>query len=304
MRVVVAGGTGFIGRALCRRLVEDGVSTVALTRNAQRGRQVLGDRVAVAQWDGRTPEGWADRLENADAVVNLVGENIGRARWDEAHLRRILQSRLDAVRAISDAIARAGSKPRVVIQGSAVGYYGNRGQEPLDETSAPGSGFLAGVVQRVEDGAGEMRSLGVRLVLARTGVVLGREAGMLPRLVRPFKFFLGGPPGDGKQWISWVHLEDEVGALRFLLERDDLEGPFNLTAPEPVRMKEFCGALGEALHRPSWLSTPAFALRLLFGRRMADEILLGGARVVPTRLRDAGYEYRFPRVDAALRNLL
>ena len=120
----------------------------------------------------------------------------------------------------------------------------------------------------------------------------------------PFRFFVGGPPGDGKQWISWVHLEDEVGALRFLLERDDLEGPFNLTAPEPVRMNDFCRALGEVVRRPSWLSTPAFALRLLFGREMADEVLLGGARVPPRRLSDAGYEYRFPRIEAALQSLL
>jgi len=304
VRVVVAGGTGFIGRALCRRLAEEGMEPVALTRNAEKGKQVLGDRVTVAEWDARTPEGCVEWLENADAVVNLVGENIGRGRWDEEHRRRILGSRVGAVRAISGAMARARNTPGVFVQGSAVGYYGVRGDERLDETSAPGSGFLAGVVRSVEEAAGEIGTLGVRLVFARTGVVLGRGAGMLPRLVRPFRFFVGGPPGDGKQWIPWVHLEDEVGALRFLLERDDLEGPFNLTAPEPVRMRDFCRALGRAVRRPSWLSTPAFALRLLFGRDMADEVLLGGARVLPKRLSDAGYEYRSPRIEAALQSLL
>jgi len=304
MRVIVAGGTGFIGKALCRSLAGAGMDVTVLSRGGPEGRAAGDDRVRTVRWDARTPEGWEESLERADAVVNLVGENIGGGRWNREHKERILASRVQAARAIVRAITQAQNKPKVMIQGSAVGYYGDRGDECLDETSDSGSGFLPGVVRQVEEAAEEVRSLGVRLVLARTGVVLGRHAGMLPRLMRPFRFFVGGPPGSGKQWVSWVHIDDEVGALRFLLERADLSGLFNLTAPGAVRMGEFCRALGEIMGRPSRLRTPAFLLRLLFGREMADEILLGGARVEPKRLVDAGYSFAFPQVGDALRNLL
>lgn len=302
-RVVVAGGTGFIGRALCARMAEAGYEVVALSRSPGRAGQVLGDRARIAEWDARNPTGWVQWVDGARAVVNLTGENIGSGRWNEEHKRRILESRVDAARAVVRAIERAHQKPSVLVQGSAVGYYGHRGDEPLNESSTPGAGFLAGVVRTVEEAAGSVRLLGVRLVLARTGVVLGRGGGMLARIMPLFRFFVGGPVGSGKQWVPWVHLGDEVGAIRFLVERGDLDGPFNLCAPDAVRMNEFCRAIGRGIGRPSWLPVPAFALRLIFGD-MADEVMLASTRVLPERLVEAGYEFRFPDLGIALDDVL
>ena len=302
MRVVVAGGTGFIGRALCRALAEEGREVVVLSRRASKAVRVVGEGVRHVEWDARTPDGWGREIESAAAIVNLVGENIGAGRWNEAHKRRILQSRVGAARAIVEAVRLATRRPGVVVQGSAVGYYGARGDEPLEESSAAGDGFLAGVVREVEAAASGLGSVGVRSVLARTGVVLGHGGGMIPRLMKPFRYFVGGAPGGGRQWVSWVHLEDEVRALLFLMERTDLEGAFNLTAPAPERMADLCRSLGRAMHRPSWLPIPAFVLRLAFGE-MADEVMLSGARVLPRRLLGAGFSFRYPDLPSTLADL-
>ena len=301
MRVIILGATGFIGRTLSQSLVEEGYEVIALTRSQNRGREILGDQVKIVEWDGKSAEGWEKYVEGAYAIVNLIGENLASGRWTKERKKSILESRLKAGKAVSMAIQLAQSKPKVVIQASAIGYYGSRSDEILDESSDPGEGFLSEVTVKWEDSTKEIEPQ-VRRVIIRTGPVLGCEGGILSRLIRPFRFFVGGPPGSGKQWFSWIHLDDEVGAIRFLMEREDLQGVFNLTAPEQLMMKDFYHTLGKAMGRPSWLPVPGFVLRLLFGE-MAQETILSGQKVVPMRLMKAGYEFVYPKAEAALEEI-
>lgn len=302
MRVIVTGATGLIGRALCRELHGD-YEVIALSRNAEKARESVGDLARVVRWDAKTPAGWDHEVDGARAVINLAGENLGCGRWNQTRKSRILQSRLDSTKAIIEAVKRLRNKPKVIILASAVGYYGPRQDEPLDETASPGEGFLAGVCRQMEGFADQIEALGVRCVVIRTGVVLGRGGGALARLVRPFRFYLGGHLGNGRQWFSWISLEDEVAAIRFLMENEHLRGVFNLTAPQPVTMKEFCRILGKGLNRPVWLSVPAFAARLALGE-MADEMLLSGQRVLPGRLLAAGFKFKYPDLEKALSGLV
>ncbi|MCM0755731.1 TIGR01777 family oxidoreductase [Desulfovibrio aminophilus] len=296
MRVFIAGGSGFIGTALCRALVRAGHAPVVLTRGTPRA---LPPGVSAVGWNGRDGEGWAHLLERDSAVVNLAGENIAAGRWTPERKERILQSRLDAGRAVADAVSRAPEAPRVLVQASAVGWYGPRGPELLDESAAPGQGFLAEVCRRWEESSAAVEALGTRRCVIRTGLVLG-PGGALARMLPAFRFFLGGPLGDGRQGVSWIHLDDEAQAIRFLIETEDCSGPYNLTAPDPVDSRAFAKALGRALGRPSRLPAPAFALRLLLGE-MASEVLLSGQFVRPTRLLSAGYRFQRPDIDGALR---
>ena len=298
MRVMITGATGFIGRALCVALHRD-YDIIALSRRVDRARQSIGHIATVVGWDAKTPAGWKDQAEDASAIINLAGENVGSGRWNEKRKSRILQSRLDSTGAVIDAVKELENKPNVVILASAIGYYGSRRDEQLDETSKPGEGFLANVCQQVESRAEEIESLGVRCIILRTGIVLGQNGGALAKLAQPFRFFLGGHLGSGDQWFSWISLDDEISAIRFLMEHEPLRGAFNLTAPQPVTMKEFCATLGKVLHRPSWMHVPAFILRLALGE-MADGMLLSGQRVLPKRLLDAGFEFRYPEVEKAL----
>jgi hypothetical protein len=302
MRVIITGATGFIGRALCQELGRD-YEVIALSRNAESAQQSIGDAAKVVQWDARTPAGWDRDADGAHAIINLAGENLASGRWSQARKSRILQSRLDAVKAVVETVKRLHNKPKVVILASAIGYYGPRQDEQLDEASTPGEGFLANVCRQVEHSAEEFENLGVRCVVIRTGVVLGRGGGALPRLILPFRLYLGGHLGSGGQWFSWISLKDEVAAIRFLVENEHLRGVFNLTAPKPVTMKEFCQILGKVLNRPAWLNVPAFAARLALGE-MADEMLLSGQRVLPTRLQAAGFKFRYPDLEKALSDIL
>jgi len=302
MRVIITGATGFIGRALCRELCRD-YEVIALSRNAEGARQSIGDPAKVVQWDARTPTGWDREADGARAIISLAGENVACGRWTQARKSRILQSRLDAAKAVVEAVKRLQNKPKVVILASAVGYYGPRQDEQLDEDSAPGEGFLAGVCRQVERFAEEIEGLGVRCVVIRTGVVLGRSGGALAKLAKPFRFYLGGHLGSGRQWFSWISLEDEVAAIRFLVEDERFRGVFNLTAPKPVTMKEFCQVLGKVLNRPAWLSVPGLAARLALGE-MADEMLLSGQRVLPRRLLAAGFKFKYPDLEKALGDIV
>jgi uncharacterized protein (TIGR01777 family) len=236
------------------------------------------------------------------AVVHLAGENIAAGRWTDARKRRIRESRVKSSRAVAEAIEEAADKPRVLLQGSAVGYYGPRGDEVVSEEEPPGEDFLARVCVEWEASTAGVESLGVRRAVLRTGVVLSTEGGALPKMLLPFRLFAGGPVGSGRQCFPWIHIADEVGAIRFLLENDRASGPFNLTAPEPITNRQFSRVLGEVLHRPSLLPAPAFALRLALGE-MAD-MLLNGQRAVPSQLQELGYTFRFPEAEAALRDLL
>jgi len=276
---------------------------VALSRNPKRGGESLPPQVKIVNWDARTAEGWADLADGAYAIINLAGENIGSGRWTERKKRMILESRLTAGKAVIEAVEKLENKPKVVIQASGIGYYGDRGDEVLDEFSSPDSGFLTEVAKRWEESTKKVESFGVRHVIIRTGVVLGAGGGFLSRVLLPFRLFVGGRLGSGKQWIPWIHIDDEVGVIVFLMEKEKLQGVFNLTAPNPLTSEEFFRFLGKAMRRPSWLPVPNFVLRLLLGE-MAQELILSGQRAMPKRLLDSGYDFLYPYAESALRQIL
>jgi uncharacterized protein (TIGR01777 family) len=300
-RVLIAGGTGLIGRALAAELVAAGHEVVVLSRNPQ-GAQGLPPRVRVERWDGRTAQGWGGLADGARAIINLAGENLAGGRWTAGRKHRIRRSRLDAGQAVVEAVRAAGQKPAVVVQASGIGYYGPHGDEEVTEDFPPGSDFLGRLAVEWEASTAPVEGMGVRRVVIRTGVVLSREGGALPRLVLPFRFFLGGPLGGGRQWVPWIHIADEAQAIRFLLENEAARGPYNLTAPHPVTNRELARALGRVLRRPAWLPVPAPALRLLLGEM--STVLLTGQRATPKRLLEEGFVFQFPRVESALKNLL
>lgn len=301
MRVVIAGGSGFIGQALARSFVRDGANVTVLSRTAA-GRRA-GDGIAFAPYDGKTGQGWSHLLDGADVLVNLAGENIASGYWTEARKSRILESRLDAGRAVMDALGRVSVLPSVLVQGSATGYYGDRGEIPTDEDAPNGTGFLAEVARRWEASTVGVEALGVRRVVVRTAVVLGPGGGALPRMLAPYRFFLGGPLGSGHQYFPWIHLDDEVAAIRFLIERPEAVGPYNLVAPQAVTQDMLAAAIGQVLGRPAVLRAPEAALRLMLGK-MAQELLLDGVRAVPRRLTELGFSFRFEHLTAALADCL
>lgn len=301
MRVVITGGTGLIGRALADELAARGDEVIITSRNPDRVSE-LPDGIEVAAWDGETAAQVAPLLAGAAAVVHLIGEGIADGRWTAERKRRIERSRTRSTTALVEALGAADPRPQVLLQGSAVGYYGMRGAETLTETSSAGSGFLAEVCQAWEAAGSGAEALGVRRVLLRTGVVLAQEGGALPKMALPFRFFAGGPVGSGEQWVPWIHLADEVGAMRYLLDTPSAQGRFNLVAPECVTNRELSRTLGRVLGRPSFMPAPAFAMKLALGE-MA-ELLLGSQRVEPAALVEAGYDFRFPNLEPALRDLL
>lgn len=301
MRVVITGGTGLIGRPLAAALADAGHEVVVLSRNPERATG-LAKGVQVVQWDGRTAEGWGHLADGAGAIVNLAGESIAEGRWSDERKRRIRDSRVNAGKAVVQAVQAASRKPAVVVQASAVGYYGPRGPEIVTEDAPPGKDFLAQVCIDWEASTAPVEAMGVRRAIARTGIVLSTEGGALPRMLLPFKFFAGGKLGSGQQGFPWIHIADEVAALRFLMENPAASGPFNLAAPNPPTNAEFMRAVGEAMGRPAAMPTPAFALRAAFGE-MAT-VLLDGQRAAPKRLLDLGFQFRFTDPVAALRDLL
>lgn len=302
MRIVIAGASGFIGRALCRELHRD-YQVVALSRDRHTANGAVGQYARVIEWNAQTGGTWTQEVSGAHAVINLAGENIAARRWSRSRKAGILQSRSHSTAALTDAIEVAQDRPKVFVQASAVGYYGAHGSEVLDEDAGAGTGFLAEVCRRVEIAAARAERFGVRTVIIRSGVVLGADGGALPKLMRPFRFFVGGHVGSGKQGFSWISLPDEVKAIRFLLKKTRLQGVFNLTAPEPVTMKTFCRKLGRVMGRPAWTFVPGFVLKLALGQ-MAEEALLSGQKVIPKRLSEAGFQFEHPDVESALRAIL
>lgn len=292
MRVLITGAHGLIGAALAASLEGGGHAVVRLHRGPQWApeQSVLDPAV----------------LDNVDAVVNLAGAGIGDHRWSDAHKRRVVDSRVNGTKALAVAVAEMppAVRPKVFVGGSAVGYYGNRGDVPVTEESTAGTDFLARLCVDWEAATAPAAAAGVRTVLLRTGIVLSPGGGALKKQLPLFKAGLGGKLGSGRQWLSWISIDDEVGAIRYALEHDDVEGPLNATAPTPVTNAEFTKALGHALHRPTLFPAPAAALRLAFGREMADGMLLAGQRVLPAKLETSGYSFKHKTVDQALEDLL
>lgn len=291
MRIVIAGGSGFLGRALSADLLRDGHEVQVLTRRPRGTHDVI--------WtpDPR-PAAWMRVLDGADAVVNLAGETLGR-RWTPEHLRVVRASRIEATRALAEAIGRAERRPPVFLSGSAIGIYGVRGAEPLDEDASPGSDRLARLCVEWEASADAAVPL-TRVVLLRTGLVLERQGGALPQLARPFHFFAGGRLGSGRQFYSWIHLGDWVAMVRWAMTTAAVSGPLNLTAPHPVSNAEFARTLGSVLGRPALMPAPAFVLRLMLGE-MADALVLGGQRVRPEKALSLGFAFSYETLEAALR---
>lgn len=300
MKILVSGGTGLVGRALVQDLLAADHTCVVLSRDPEHYPQ-LADQVTIRAWDTLSTEPLTELMDDSDAVIHLAGESIAAGRWTEQRKQQILDSRVASTRAMTAALVQAASPPRAFVQASAVGYYGPGGDQIITEDEPPGTDFLAQVCEHWESASAEAEASGVRRALARTGIVLSSEGGALPRMALPFRLFAGGPAGSGRQWMPWIHLADEVRALRFLLETEEARGAFNLTAPNPVTNREFSRLLGKQLRRPSLLPAPAVALRLALGE-MAD-LILTGQRAVPSRLLDLGFDFRFPDLESALQDI-
>jgi uncharacterized protein (TIGR01777 family) len=301
MRIIITGGAGLIGRALAESLVRDHHEVIVLSRHPE-GVTGLSEGTRAERWDGSTAAQWGPLTDGANAIVNLAGENIAAGRWTAERKRRIRESRIHAGQAVVQAVEEASRKPLVVIQASAVGYYGPSGDEEITEETLPGEDFLGKVAVEWEACTAPVEALGVRRAIIRTAPVLSAAGGVLPRIISPFRYFVGGPIGDGRQWFPWIHVADEVGAIRFLIENQEAVGPFNLAAPNPVTNGNFARILGRVIRRPAIIRTPGFALRLFLGEM--GTVLLEGQRVTPRCLLNLGFSFRFPDVEAALRDLL
>ena len=293
-RIAVAGSSGLIGSALVRSLVADGHEVVRLVRRAPRSRDEV-------RWD---PEGGsvdAAGLAGCDAVVNLAGANVGSRRWTQAYKAKLRSGRVLGTAALAEAIAslEPEQRPRVFVNGSAIGYYGETGERTVDESAPPGEGFLPSLVVEWEGAAAPAQEAGVRTVFPRTGLVVAREGGAWGRLFPLFKAGLGGRMGDGRQYWSFVSLHDEVAAIRHLLDTDGLSGPFNVTAPHPLTNREITAAMGRVLHRPTLFTVPGPVLRAVLGEMAGD--VLGSQRVLPTRLLESGFTFAFPEIEEAIR---
>ncbi len=297
MKIAVTGATGLIGTALSERLHKQGNEILAITR-----RQSLSAPYTIVHWDVERKELDASALEGVDGVVHLAGETIAE-RWSAKKKALIRSSRVEGTKLLVEGLKSLSKRPPVLVSSSAVGFYGGRGDEELDEQSAPGTGFLTEVCQAWETESVRAEELGMRVVRLRTGIVLSTKGGALAQMLFPFKLGLGGPIGNGTQWMSWVHIDDVVSGFHFALHQSEFSGVANLTAPQPARNAEFAKALGQALSRPAFLPAPGFALKLVFGE-MAQDLLLDGQKVLPRRLEQAGYKFQHPGLAQALQDVI
>ncbi|WP_414568558.1 TIGR01777 family oxidoreductase [Nostoc sp. CCY 9925] len=305
MKVAVTGATGFVGSHLIQRLHQEGHRVLVLTRNTSFAQKVFPSgafpNVEIVAYTPTQSGSWQSAIALCDAVVNLAGEPIGEGRWTPERKQEILNSRKLGTQKIVEAIVSANPKPTVLVNASAIGYYGTSETATFDETSLSGKDFLAQVCQTWEAEATKVKDAGVRLVILRLGIVLG-NGGALAKMIPPFKLFAGGPIGSGRQWFSWIHLDDLVNLILQALTRPEIEGVYNATAPNPVRMADLSHTLGEVMHRPSWLPVPGFAIEALLGD--GAMVVLEGQKVLPKRTVETGFEYRYANLQSALKEIL
>lgn len=301
MKTVLFGGSGFLGRHIIPKLSAADHTLTLVTRRVVDVRRIVPASMEVRTWDD--PKGITSIIDGSDAVVNLCGESIGAKRWTAGRKEKILSSRVETTKKIVDAIGQASSRPSVLLNASAVGYYGNVETGDVSEDHPPGNDFLANVCVRWEEEAKKAERLGVRVVLQRSGVVLAKDGEAFRRMVLPFKMFVGGTLGSGTQWFPWIHIDDEIGAMMHLLEHQSISGPVNLVAPGSVTMKQYCSALGNAMRHPSWAPVPSFVLRIALGE-MADTLVLSGQKAVSRKLTGSGYQFRQPAIGNALAEIV
>lgn len=297
MRIVIAGGTGFLGRAVALALSAEGHDIVVLSRRPEQARRRLPGSIELHRWDMNADGNWRTALEKTGAVLNFCGEIIAGVRWTQKKKDRIVASRIEPTKALVSAVAKIKSRPAVFINASAIGYYGDQGDRLVEESTGPGSGFLAELCVAWEDAALQMRESGVRVVTPRIGLVLGEHSSAFGMLLFPFKLGLGGRIGNGRQWMSWIHLADLVGLVKLALERESIDGALNATSPGAVTNAEFTRILARRLHRPAILHVPAPLLKIVLGEM--GSIALAGQRVVPQKALAAGYRFRYADLGAA-----
>jgi len=301
MKIVIAGGTGFIGSHLCRTLIEHQHDVTVLSRNSTKATKTLPNSVVVASWNGLSTKALEQTLNDTDALINLSGEAIADARWTESRKQLLRSSRIDTTRILVDALSRASHRPRTLINASGIGFYGPQHNQSVTEVSPCGSGFLAGLCVDWEGAARRAEEFGVRVILLRIGMVLGQTGGALSRMALPFRLFLGGPISPGTQKVSWIHQKDLSELMNWLLHKSDIFGPVNAVAPESVTMKEFCKTFGHVLDRPSWIPVPEFVLNLTLGE-MAT-LMTTGQEVRPLVAEQKGFNFSYPKLDSALQSL-
>ncbi len=296
MRVLITGASGLIGTALRKSFAESGWEPLLASRNEPKASNEI-------QWSVENGFVEPERLEGIDAVVHLAGESVSGLRWTDEKKQAIRDSRVLGTRSIVDALSKLKERPKVLVSASAIGFYGERGDEEMNESSAAGHGFLAEVAKEWEGEARRAEDAGIRTVLLRTGIVLSKDGGALGTMLTPFKMGVGGVVGSGKQWMSWISLDDHVAAINFVIENEHIRGAVNAVSPEPVTNEEFTKTMGEALHRPTFIPLPEFAVSMLMGE-MGDALLLTSTKVVPKRLEDAGFEFKYPDLKGALEHAL
>lgn len=302
MKIIITGATGLIGRKLSDELYKSGYEIIVFSRDSGRAKEILKKDYAYVDWNYRNPEKWNNKIADADAIIHLAGINLFAKRWNNEFKNEIITSRRETTKSLSDAIKNSSNKPKVFISASGVGYYGDGGNEILTENSPAGNDFLAEVCKVWESEAAEVESVGVRRVSIRTGIVLSTEDGALKRMLVPFKLFVGGPLGNGKQWFPWIHIDDIVGIYKYAVENENLSGAVNAASPNICTMKEFAKTLGKVLNRPSFFSVPKFALKLAIGE--AGNVVLMGQRVSVEKLLSSEYKFKFENLEEALKDLL
>ena len=300
MKVMISGGTGMIGRALAQDLANDGHEAILLTRKTNTAK-VMPKGIRFQHWDGISVGDWANELETTDVVVNLAGESLSARLWSKKQKERLIKSRVNSGQVLSEAIERSNHKPVLLIQASGVGAYGVSEDRTFSEADPYGQDFMAGITKVWEASTLPVEAMGVHRVIIRSGVVFSKDKGALKLLLLPFRLFVGGKMGNGRQWISWIHLEDEIKAIRFLIDHEKAHGVFNLSA-EPVRNRQFAQSAGKALHRPCWFPLPEFAFRLILGEMSTT--VLEGQKVSSKKLTELGYRFIYPEIDDAFKTLV